>query len=797
MVTSALMLSDERAYSYSSQSDLLNNSPTLPSFFWNPNTPDHQKNLCEQYKCVSTPKTQDLIDFLQSQIHKLSQKKPHIQAPWPTVLIVDQPSYLAPVSLVTRSAWTNVLIKDKNNINNDEFYPTKHLRLTPDQLIIKPFDRFINKNHLDLKAPTKPWFNAHRRWLNRSLPHCRFYPHKQAPLGVLISSCQGSPIQSYSTEVVAIEPILLISKQGVQTYSHSELQAATMRALADYHLALPAFKSQIPLAQTFHFLTSDHNGQRKNGHAPVLKTSVKIDYDLFEKDYNILLSPEIIALMATIDDLITATQLRQSPFPSVMDFLPFQQSSEAQSLTTYLLGSKVFHDQKEAITQWLYDTEKITNKDQALTPQTLLHVSSYLGYQLPFHFMFELQTQLISHYDEFGFDQIIETLNFKKLAKIGFGIPEIIDSDDIEKLTLEIQRYFQFIRIISSSSRTSSLREVLGGINELLEEFDIITPIPSASLSATLKGPDITQIYHITHLHNQSLNLSFDPDFYLILSIIESLLAHHTIFHNHELATHLSDFLYSYSKEAMTLTDTISSAIKEQALPDFKTRLHQLLPYASHHSDLIFSQTNLLLLVGLYYDQLNTQFLAQIEEQLSDFYNETPLGLLGHDIDFDQLADQHFHLKGRLAFPKPISSRIQKILEYITKPYEEGLTTFLNFSDYAAYLSSLLHHHKTLLADKHLSLVSQHYYLYSLDLRQDEITTHYLRQVGGSSRDYVEYLLSQIPSVGDRLSCRQQIFFTFHTSLTKDILPIIYDGKQYSNCWRALNILIEDQRHGT
>ena len=791
------------AVSYSPHTDILKQAPRLPHFFWNSPESSTKARICAELNCDPHDhlKHQDTLEYLSEHLRHLTENRHYsTSAPTPTILVVkthpDRHNHnLNPVFFNTHSVWTNVLIKDKKNRHRHSFQPSKYLRLTPDNIILKRFDKLIFKPTLDLNFPHQTWFNQHRNWLAQSIPRCQFYPSPDTPM-TLLSACQGPSIQSHATEVIGVDPYLIIPLETIETLPKNDLLAATIRAMADYETALPAFDSTIQLHNSFVFLTSDHNNHRHQGHIAPLQTSVTLKYKLDDIDNAILLSPEIMLIMATLDAKLRQMRDKKNPtITPLLDFPAFSESANAAALTAKLSTTKAYQKHQVTVSEWLLEH---TKTDQ-LSPHTVLHVISYLAHHLPFHILLQAQTELINHYDEFSFEKMVQLIDFNQLENDFYGIDKLdtftnLSSTNLTTITFEISQFFKLMPVLANNDNKSNLKNMLEGLENYLIEQEVIVHKSKLSI-ATLTGHELSQIYHSHRFRHQRLIM--DPEFFLILAILESHLANYALFHERDATIALSDYLYSYSDEAKNLVDQIFHQLIQPDISSFNQRLNQYLPYVSEHPNITLSQTNLLLLIGLYYERFPFYVLQELENGILDFYLDNPMGMLNHSLDFTQLAEHHFYLEGNLYLPHPIRSRIKHLIKSMLKEYRISQPTSWNFEDYAYSISSLLNHHKMTLADKHFRLIAQSLYLYNFNLRQDEITQYYLNLAHAPSQIYVDYLIAQIPKPDERLECRNILAQAQPQTLVTTLVPLMHKLGQYSRCWRAINVFIEQIRHGS
>lgn len=800
------------ALAYSPTTDPIRQLPHIPYFFWHTDTAAAKDRICTKLGCNPdyAQTHQNTLQYLTHHLGILSNHPSRGQTiPSPEILVVTHhpdPASLGDslVVLSTHAAWTNVVVKESKNTHNPLFYPQKHLRITPDHVELKRFDKLINPDDLPLNPPTKQWFHTHRRWLSQTLKRCHFYPYQRNPLGVLISSCQGQSIQSYATQVVGVEPYLIIPVSSLQTTAPEDLLAALLRALADYDLALPAFDSLTNLKNLFAFLITDQDHHPNDKGSMAVSSVTTLNYDLSATDSSILLSPEIMMILATMDDHLRRTPAHHDSTtlmltnPDIAGNTPidppsFSQSNAAGVLSTKLGRTKAYYSHQHEVMQWLTEL----GLPSQLTPDTLLHVVAYLGYRLPFHLLLHLQTELINHYNSYAFNRILKLLDFNQLEDDLYGLTKlasaaVLDHDQLVAATLEITEHLKLTPALISNNYKSNLKTMLDELDKALLRYDLIT-VPTTSTSVTLTGPELAQVYHFGRFRHHTLTL--DPDFYLILAILESHYATHTLFHNQELALSLNQFLYSYSHDAKTLANQLLSSVVTEDHAQISQHIAQRLPYAHKHPHIHLSTTNLLLLIGLYYERIPVYALTAIEQSIINFYLDNPLGELDHALNFNDITQHHFFLEGRFHFPKPIRSRMRVLLQFMVAKYDILDPASWDFFDYAQTISNLLHLHKKSLADKHLNLILGGHYLYNFNLRQDEITQYYVKLAQAPPHIYTQYLISQLPDLAKRRECQNLLQQPHPQILISTLVPLMNTLGQYPLCWRAINTHLEHLRH--
>lgn len=799
------------ALAYSPTTDPIRQLPPIPYFFWHTDTAAAKDRICAKLGCDPNyaETHQSTLQYLTHHLeilhsHPSRQRTP----PSPDILVVKHyPDPHHPddalVFLSTHATWTNVVVKESKHIYNPLFYPQKHLRITPDHVELKRFDKLINPDDLPLRPPTKRWFHTHRRWLSQTLKRCHFYPYQRNPLGVLLSSCQGQSIQSYATQIVGIEPYLIIPARLLETTTPEDLLAAMLRTLADYDLALPAFDSLTNLENLFTLLITDQDHDRHDNDSTGGSTSTTLEYDLSTVDSSILLSPELMMILATIDDHLRHQLTDHSSTfiltdPESSGYIPieppaFSESPAAGVLTTKLGRTKAYYSHQQDVLSWL----ESLGLPSELTPHTLLHAAAYLGHKLPFHLFLRLQTELINHYNAYSFNRILKLLDFNQLEDNLYGLTKLtpgasFGEDELVAATLEITEHLKLTPALISNNYKSNFKTMLDELDKALLRHDLIT-VPTIATQVTLTGPELSQLYQFGRFRHH--NLILDPDFFLILAILESHYATHTLFHNQELALSLNQFLYSYSHDAKTLVNQLLTSVVTEDHTQIAQHIAQRIPYAHNHPHIHLSTTNLLLLIGLYYERIPVYALTAIEQSIVNFYLDNPLGELDHALNFNDITQHNFFLEGRFHFPKPIRSRIKVLLQFMVAKYDILDPASWDFFDYAQTISNLLHLHKKSLADKHLNLILGGRYLYNFNLRQDEITQYYVKLAQAPPHIYTQYLINQLPDLAKRRECQNLLQQPHPQLLISTLVPLMNTLGQYPLCWRAINTHLEHLRH--
>ncbi|MCY4380579.1 MAG: hypothetical protein OXC40_03300 [Proteobacteria bacterium] len=771
--------------SYSDKHDPLMKAPEIPSIFW---SNGFRRQICSQYDCLqknNNPYYNDVLD-LKMAINSVSELLVAPVIP-PEVMVVSGDNFPSdsPIAILSDDIWWNLIIKDQKHEEDHAYFPDNHIRLTPDKIAIRPAYNYRGSRTISLRSSNERVFNDILTWLNLSVDFCQFYRHPRAmaALRLMLTRCDfGKTFESMGVEVNTVLSYLLIHRDSFDTISKEQLIIEVLKALADYYLAIPAIHNpRETIHRAYNFLTTDLVQNRQGGSFTFRKNYVEATYDLQTYDELILWSKDIYAIWQHIENHIQS----QDP-ESRRTFQLFSESASAKKLFARIKSTPAFKDYQKTLKgdSWDVSTDFLS---------TIWQLRDQLGFDL----LFDVQQAIIDYYTQIPGHQIIDAIHFEALEKFDYGLTSLKHRHDRDKVINTISNTLMTFVNLSKSEPTTYFDTVITRLQKYLLALAKITgshhsPIPHDTTTIFARE-EMIQIF-TTH-RTVKPDKHIDPDVYLILFFLENNMTKNALHYYPEQLKSIKDEFFSNSPIASQFVDHIHSEYlsgKNSFTQLFKSSFP-----SSHFDDLPLSKNNIFLLVGLLYEVLPHQLLTEIESSLLNYYLEKPFHLMGDKLDLTQFSKENFGLQHRFYFPEFIRLRIVKQLTQLLKPthnYQRKKNLFLHTMK---NLSMLLKLHKTTLAEKWQELTHSSLYLYTFQLRQDEVIQHYLTLANLHEDMYQHYLVSHIENSRMRTRCLQ--FLASNNILDADFtefetLTMDYSGS-YSPCWRAINVARERARH--